>query len=75
MHREAGRRAKPTTPFPGWSANYEDTDRYQDLAKGTRIYYDRKLRDIIRVWGDLPVSFLKRSSTSRHVLFGFSFGP
>ncbi len=42
--------------------NYEDTDRYQDLAKGTRIYYDRKLRDIIRVWGDLPVSFLTRKA-------------
>lgn len=42
--------------------NYEDTDRYQDLAKGTRTYYDRKLRDIIRVWGDLPVSFLTRKA-------------
>lgn len=42
--------------------SYEDTDRYQDLAKGTHIYYDRKLRDIIRVWGDLPVSFLTRKA-------------
>ena len=42
--------------------NYEETDRYQDLAQGTRTYYDRKLRDILRVWGDLPVSFLTRKA-------------
>jgi integrase len=42
--------------------NYEDTDRYQDLAPSTRTYYDRKLRDIIRIWGDLPVSFLTRKA-------------
>jgi integrase len=43
-------------------SNYEETDRYRDLAEGTRTYYDRKIRDIIRVWGDLPVSFLTRKA-------------
>ena len=42
--------------------NYEETNRYKILAEGTRTYYDRKLRDIIRVWGDLPVSFLTRKA-------------
>ena len=41
---------------------YEESERYRDLAQGTRTYYDRKLRDIVRVWGDLPVSFLTRKA-------------
>ena len=41
---------------------YEDSDRYRDLATGTRTYYDRKLRDVVRVWGDLPSSFLTRKA-------------
>lgn len=41
---------------------YEDSDRYQDLAPGTRTYYDRKLRDIVKVWGDLPTSYVTRKA-------------
>jgi integrase len=41
---------------------YEESERYLDLAPGTRIYYDRKLRDVGKVWGDLPVSFLTRKA-------------
>lgn len=41
---------------------YEDSERYQDLALGTRTYYNRKLRDILKVWGDLPTSYLTRKA-------------
>ncbi len=58
-----GRKARPADDsISRLVRNYEESDRYQDLAEGTRTYYDRKLRDIIRVWGDLPVSFLTRKA-------------
>lgn len=41
---------------------YEESERYGDLAPGTRKYYDRKLRDVVRIWGDLPVSMLTRKA-------------
>ena len=41
---------------------YEDSDRYQDLAKGTRVYYDRHLRAVVRLWGDLPIGFITRKA-------------
>lgn len=42
---------------------YEQSDDYQDLAASTRTYYDRHLRHICRVWGDLPISFITRKAT------------
>jgi len=39
---------------------YEQSDRYKDLAPGTRTYYDRKLRDVLKVWADLPASEIDR---------------
>lgn len=39
---------------------YEQSDRYKDLAPGTRTYYDRKLRDVLRVWADLLASEIDR---------------
>ncbi|MEX2629530.1 MAG: hypothetical protein WD341_06280 [Tistlia sp.] len=39
---------------------YEATDRYKALAPGTRTYYDRQLRLILKLWGDLPVGQVSR---------------
>lgn len=39
---------------------YEASDRYKALAPGTRTYYDRQLRLILRLWGDLPIGQVSR---------------
>ena len=39
---------------------YEQTEGYKELADGTRTYYDRHLRQILRTFGDLPFSAITR---------------
>lgn len=39
---------------------YEKTESYQQLSEGTRGYYDRHLRRILRTFGDLPFSAITR---------------
>ena len=39
---------------------YEQTEGYKDLADGTRTYYDRHLRQILRTFGDLPFNAITR---------------
>ena len=46
---------------------YEDSDRYRDLAPGTRKYYDRKLRDVLKVWADLPAGEIDRRAALEFV--------
>lgn len=41
---------------------YEDSDRYNDLAPGTRVYYGRHLRAIVHLWGDLPIGLITRKA-------------
>lgn len=45
---------------------YEKTKRYERLASGTKTYYNRYLREILRVFGPLPFRQL-----SRRVVLGF----
>lgn len=40
--------------------HYEASERYTELAPGTRKYYDRKIRDVLSVWADLPIHHIDR---------------
>lgn len=46
---------------------YEQSDRYRDLAAGTRTYYSRKLRDVLQVWADLPAKEIDRRAALEFV--------
>lgn len=46
---------------------YEQSERYSALAKGTKLYYDKEIVWLLRLFGDLPIEALTRQVVVEYV--------